>query len=152
MSDRSVIEKIRQFTRFYAHFFGLYNNNFLESKFSLTEARVIFELGRNKKNTAKELAENLKIDPGYLSRIIKSFEKEGYLIRKQCTKDARKHYLQLTSSGRKIRAKLDKSTNLQIENILEDLSEETKRILCNKMNEIEFILKNKIDEEYDRRL
>jgi DNA-binding MarR family transcriptional regulator len=140
MKQDKTIEIVRQFTRFYSHFFGLYNNNFLESRFSLTEARVIFELGRDSEKTSKELVEILQLDPGYLSRIIKSFEKNGYLTRKPCHKDGRRQYIILTDKGKNIRAKLDQATNLQITGILEELSNEKKELLCNKMKEIEEIL------------
>ena len=127
MNDKSTIEKIRQFTRFYTHFFGLYNNNYLESKFSLTEARVIFELGRKKENSAKELSENLLLDSGYLSRIISKFENNGYLQREKCKCDGRRQFLSLTAKGRRLRARLDEMTNQQISGIVSGLSDEKKK-------------------------
>lgn len=146
MQNKILIEEIRHFTRFYSHFFGLYNNKFLESRFSLTEARVIFELGIKPNKTSKDLSNCLQLDPGYLSRILKKFEIEGYLCRKNCTKDGRKQYIILTAKGKKIRLKLDQATNRQIEEIISGISETEKQNLCRKMNEIEAILNHKIKE------
>ena len=147
MQNKDTVENIRQFTRFYSHFFGLYNNSFLENKFSLTEARVFFEIGRDNEKTSKELLDILKLDPGYLSRIIKSFEKKGYLSRKPCSKDGRRHYIILNEKGKEIRNRLDQATNKQIEEIIEGLSVEKKKLVCLKMNEIEKILIDKIDNQ-----
>jgi DNA-binding MarR family transcriptional regulator len=147
MKNKNITEKVRQFTRFYSHFFGLYNNSYLENKFSLTEARVIFEIGRDSEITSKDLAKTLQLDSGYLSRIIKGFEKNGYLTRKSCSKDARRHYILLTDKGKKIRSKLDLATNRQIEGMLEGLSDDNKKNLCLKMDEIENILIEKIKEQ-----
>ena len=142
MKNKKTIERVRKFNRFYAHFFGLYNNKFLESKFSLSEARVIFELGICS-NTSKDLIDRLELDPGYLSRIIKKFEKNKYIEKVPCDKDGRRQYIHLTEKGKEIRSKLDTITNFQIGSILEGLSEEEDRLLCEKMDDIEDLLKNK---------
>jgi DNA-binding MarR family transcriptional regulator len=140
MKEKNIIERVRQFNRFYIQFFGLYNNNLLENKYSLTEARVIFELGQHRKNTSKELVKILNLDPGYLSRIISKFEKKGYLTRKVCPEDARKQYLYLTSEGNIILEELNRKTNQQIETVLSGLSKDEKDILNDNMDRIEFLL------------
>ena len=143
MKNQEIIERVRQFNRFYVHFFGLYNNNLLESKFSLTEARVIFELGQHKNSTSKELVRILNLDPGYLSRIISKFERNGYLNRKVCLEDGRRQYLYLTAEGKSILEELNRKTNLQIETVLSGLTQDEKSFLNENMNRIESLLSAK---------
>ena len=143
MEKQDIIERVRQFNRFYIQFFGLYNNNLLESKFSLTEARVIFELGQYENITSKELVGILNLDPGYLSRIISKFEKKGYLRRKVCSEDGRRQYLYLTVEGKSILEELNRKTNLQIEMVLSDLTQDEKSFLNENMNKIESLLSTK---------
>ena len=142
MQDKELIERIRRFNRFYIQFFGLYSNRFLESKFSLTEARVFFELGSRKLSTSKEIISALKIDRGYMSRMINKFEKNGYVKRESSLKDGRKQIISLTAKGDTMFNKLDNDTNNQVEEILKGINSDKKKKLVDNLNNIELLLYN----------
>src|SRR5204863_483302 len=68
---------VRQFNRFYTQQFGLLGRSYLGTQYSVTQARVLYELGRNPGPAASQLAERIAVDPGYLSRLLSAFEREG---------------------------------------------------------------------------
>ncbi|MCP4670252.1 MAG: MarR family transcriptional regulator, partial [Desulfobacula sp.] len=96
------IEKIRRFNRFYTQTIGLIKKQFLDSKYSLIQARVLFELNRHPKIHAKDLGKKLDLDPTYLSKILKKFEQEKLLTKIIDPEDSRKYMLSLTLEGQKI--------------------------------------------------
>src|SRR3954452_2307285 len=93
------VQAVRAFNRFYTRQIGVLNEGLLNSAFSLTEVRVLYELAHADGITAKELAETLALDPGYLSRIIKGFNERGFLEKQVNGKDQRLVSLKLTSAG-----------------------------------------------------
>ncbi len=93
------VEAIRSFTRFYTKKAGVLNEQLLQSKFGLTEARILYELNARKKVSAKDLAEDLELDPAYVSRVFKKFEKSGYISRTPSIEDKRKYDIRLTIKG-----------------------------------------------------
>src|SRR3954471_20188718 len=95
------IEAVRYFNRFYTKQIGVLNEGLLESQFSLSEARIIYELANREQTTATELSNELDLDAGYLSRTLRDFEKRKLIIRKPAEKDARLCILGLTAQGRK---------------------------------------------------
>lgn len=137
------IHVIREFNRFYTNILGLLDRHMLDSEFSLSEARVLYEIGQKEKCTAKGLIEELKIDPGYLSRIIKRFENYDLTYRIQSTEDGRVYYLKLTDKGRGILSRLDKLSDGQIYNMISSLSDYDKKMLAKSMKTIENILSHK---------
>lgn len=143
MKNQAIIERVRQFNRFYIQFFGLYNNNLLESKFSLTEARVFFELGKREHCTSKEIVLALEIDTGYMSRMIKRFEKNSYIKRESSSDDGRKQIISLTAKGIEIHNNLNNETNNHIKCILKDLNDSEKEELRQNLDNIELLLKPK---------
>ncbi len=96
----SPVAAVRRFSRFYTRQLGLLEEGLLQSAFSLTEGRVLYELATRPQLTASELGRDLGIDPGYLSRILKDFEKRGFVTRSASPDDGRLALLQLTGSGR----------------------------------------------------
>src|SRR4051794_27176319 len=90
------VEAMRHFNRFYTKQIGVLNEGLLESQFSLSEARVIYELASREQTTATELSNELGLDAGYLSRTLRDFEKRKLIIRKSAEKDARLCVLSLT--------------------------------------------------------
>jgi DNA-binding MarR family transcriptional regulator/N-acetylglutamate synthase-like GNAT family acetyltransferase len=101
------VEDVRRFNRFYTKRIGVLQEGLLQSAFSLTEARVLFELAHAEAPTATALAGELGLDPGYLSRILERFRKSGLLSRAPSTADRRRSLLALTEKGREAFALLD---------------------------------------------
>src|ERR1700684_1229188 len=85
--------RVRRFNRFYTRQIGLLEEGLLNSPFSLTEVRTLYELAHREQSTAAELCRDLGLDAGYLSRILRKFEKERWIERKASPEDARQSLL-----------------------------------------------------------
>lgn len=140
MDQVRLVEDIRHFNRFYTKILGLLDQKFLHSKYSLAEARILFELSRSNNLAAKDLVKELNIDPSYLSRILRKFEQNDLLTRISSSKDSRKQLIELTEKGFSILEQLRELTNRQIEARLEPLSEQEKANLLSSMKLIERLL------------
>lgn len=100
MSEKEkAVHRIREFNRFYMPLLRLLDNHYLGSEYTPTEARVLFEIYENDGCNAAFIAKVMNIDKSYLSRIIRSHEKNGYLIRTVSETDSRAYHLHLTESG-----------------------------------------------------
>ena len=116
------IAAIRQFNRFYTQRIGVLQDGWLHSPFSLAEARVLYELTQREKATASELIDQLGLDAGYLSRILRRFQQQG-LIRKETSRDdGRRSHLSLTAKGRKAFAPLEAHTIEEVSGMLAALA------------------------------
>ena len=115
------IEAVRRFNRFYSERFEVLNERLLESEFSLTEARVLYELAHRENVTATELARDLKLDMGYLSRMLSKFESEELILKKQSLNDGRQTIISLTRKGRGCFGKLNTNSRQQLSLILSEL-------------------------------
>src|ERR1700674_584332 len=93
------VDAIRRFNRFYTRQIGLLGKGYLDSPFTLAEVRVLYELAHRDSPTAAEIAKGLGLDAGYLSRMLLSFRKRGFLARKASDKDGRQNHLSLTNKG-----------------------------------------------------
>lgn len=138
-----IIKIIRRFNRYYTNTLGLLNQHMLESEFSLAEARILYDIAHTENFTPKKLIEGLRIDPGYLSRIIKRFEKHGLVYRVQSQEDKRSYYIYLTDKGSDILAKLDGLSDNQIFQMVSCLSEQDHINLGESMKTIENTLSGK---------
>lgn len=105
---------IRDFNRFYTRQIGLLDQGFLGSDFTLTEGRVLYELAHRDNPTATDIARELSLDPGYLSRLLKKLERQGHLARGRDAADARQRPLRLTRTGRRVFDRLDQASRDQI--------------------------------------
>jgi DNA-binding MarR family transcriptional regulator/GNAT superfamily N-acetyltransferase len=134
------IDAVRRFNRFYTRSIGVLQEAWLNGPFSLTEARVLYELVHRQNATATVVRNTLDLDPGYLSRMLASFEKRG-LIRKTPSKtDARQTFLAITGKGRRQFDPLDSRTNQQVRAMLQRLSESDQRRLLGAMQTIHKLL------------
>jgi len=141
MSDAARrIETVRRFNRFYTRRIGLLQQGFLESPFTLTEARVIYELAQHGQTTATHLATELGLDPGYLSRILRAFRKRGLVERQAAATDRRQQMLSLTDTGQAAFAQLNAASHRDIEAMLNELSEVDRDRLTHAMQTIEDLL------------
>lgn len=140
MKNIVAIEKIRNFNRFYTKLLGLLENKILKTKYSLLEARILFELHLHKSLTASNLVKELGVDPAYLSRILQKFDRDELMIKKRCSEDTRKQILELTEKGKKAFLHLQDISNKQIENLIDPLSSFDQSSLLNAMDQVQDIL------------
>jgi len=131
---------VRRFNRFYTRQIGLLEESYLRSAFSLTEVRVLYELAHRDGWTAAELARALGLDTGYLSRILKTFEARGFLLRAPSETDGRQAVLALTEDGRAALAPLDRASHADIGAMLARLPEPRRAELVRAMATIERLL------------
>src|SRR5438552_1992983 len=108
------VAAVRRFTRCYTRQIGLLQETLLRSPFALTEARVLYELGNRAPTHATALGQELGLDAGYLSRILRGFERRGLLERTPSKTDGRQNVLALTGQGRNVFARLDGASRREI--------------------------------------
>jgi DNA-binding MarR family transcriptional regulator/GNAT superfamily N-acetyltransferase len=134
------IEAVRRFNRGYTRRIGVLHAGLLDSPYSLTEVRVLYELANRPKVGASELAADLDLDRGYLSRILKRFEADGLLARATSSDDGRRHHLRLTPAGLRTFAPLDRRSQEQVQGMIGALAPERRSQLLAAMRTIESIL------------
>ena len=134
------IRNVRAFNRFYTNILGLLNQHILESCYSLTEARVMFELSSRQQCTANLLAAQLGIDRSYMSRIMKKLERSGIITKVQSPEDKRVNFINLTEKGRETTAGLIQKSDRQIADLLAPLSPAQHSKLIEAMQAIKEIL------------
>jgi DNA-binding MarR family transcriptional regulator/N-acetylglutamate synthase-like GNAT family acetyltransferase len=136
------IAAVRAFNRFYTRKLGVLDQQLLKSPFSLSEARVLYELANRENAAAKEIGIELGLDPGYLSRIIQSFVESGLVTRKPLPSDRRQYRLSLAAKGRQAFAKLDRSSHDDVADLLATLPRGDSGLLIEAMAVIERRLGN----------
>jgi DNA-binding MarR family transcriptional regulator len=137
------IEKIRRFNRFYTNVIGLLDQHFLDTPFSLTEGRVLYEISQMEECSARKIMENITIDEGYLSRIIHKFTKQGLIKKTPSAKDKRLHIIVLTENGRREFQKLNDNSNKSISQMIAKLSQQESAELVGMMERLQdLLLKN----------
>ena len=137
---RRHVGSVRGFNRFYTKQIGLLRKGYLESLFSLGELRVLYELAHRKHLIAAELAKELGLDAGYLSRLLANFERRGLIVRKPSGTDARQSHLSLTKSGRQAFAPLELKSNQEAAAMLGKLSGAEQDRLVEAMHTIQRLL------------
>jgi DNA-binding MarR family transcriptional regulator/GNAT superfamily N-acetyltransferase len=138
-SDQCVAA-VRRFNRLYTQKIGVLHPGLLGSPFSLTEARVLYELAHHDKPTATYLSEELGLDAGYLSRILGGFAKRGLIHRTPSDADGRQSLLSLTKDGQAAFASLNARSREGIGAMLHHLSEAEQSRLIQAMSSIETLL------------
>lgn len=144
MQNSKLISKVREFNRLYMPTMKLLGNHYLGSEYSVTEARVFFEIHENEGCTAAHIAEAMNIDKSYLSKIISSHEKSGYIIKKPSSTDKRAYNLYLTDKGKKRALGFIRSSDNEIGNILAHLSIDEQQQLYEALEMITDLLKKKV--------
>lgn len=134
------VAAVRAFNRFYTQQIGVLHESLAKSPFSLTEARVLYELAHREESTATELGDQLSLDPGYLSRMLASFVQRGLIKRKPCAADGRQSILKLTSQGVEAFAALNLGSQNEVTRLLEALAPPEQRQLVGAMQSIERLL------------
>jgi DNA-binding MarR family transcriptional regulator/GNAT superfamily N-acetyltransferase len=129
-------DQVRHFNRFYTTRIGALGDSYVDSGFSLTEVRVLYELAHREDPTASEIAEALALDPGYLSRTLASFRKRGLVTARPDTDDRRHSRLRLTTAGRRAFAPLDRRARKAVVGLLEPLADVERRRVLDAMTTI----------------
>jgi len=127
----------RRFNRSYTRFLGTLNDHYLQTEYSLAEGRVLYELATRPGPQAKDVAEALGLDAGYLSRILRKFEKNGLVVRAAAKDDRRAANLQLTSRGRTAIRSLNLRADTQARAVLGNLTARRRTELARAMSTIE---------------
>jgi len=147
-TDADEIAAIRRFSRFYTRQIGLLEEGLLDSPFSLTEARILYELAHRDGLTASDLGRDLALDAGYLSRILKAFETKGLVARAPAAHDGRSSVLALTATGRDAFAPLNSASQAAVTALIARLSpRERQRLIC-AMSGIENLLTEAPDQSF----
>ena len=135
-----MIDQIRNFNRFYTDIIGLLDQHFLNSPFSLTEGRVLYEICNTQDCSAKKIRKNIIIDEGYLSRILDNFVKRGLIRKTPSSIDGRLRIIVPTEKGEREFSKLNDNSNTLISQMIEKLSETEHEDLLNKLEGIRTLL------------
>jgi len=134
------VAAVRRFNRFYTRQIGVLRQGLLNSPYSLAEARVLYEIAHRQQPTATELGQDLQLDAGYLSRILRSFEQRGLLSKQASPKDARQSLLSLTAMGRAEQSTLEAASNAEVGAMLDTLPVDRQTRLLRAMQAIEKLL------------
>lgn len=134
------VDRVRAFNRFYTRAIGVLDEGLLDSPFSLTEARVLWELAHRAPLTATALGRELKLDAGYLSRLLRGLRERGLVRAQTAPDDGRQQLLSLTPKGQRAFAPLDRRSHEQTAQLLHGLGEAGQQQLVDAMHRIESVL------------
>ncbi len=137
------VAAVRRFNRFYTRQIGVLRKTFLDSPYSLGEARVLYEIARGNAPTASQIGRALDLDAGYLSRVLRNFEKRGLIRREASASDGRQSHLTLSPRGRKNYAPLERRSQRNTGAMLGRLKPEDQLRLMAAMNTIQTLLGGK---------
>ena len=138
--DTADIDSVRAFNRFYTRHAGLLEQGLLGSEYTLTEARVLYELAHRESCMATEITHDLGIDPGYLSRIFKKLQRAQLIERRRCADDRRQSRIVLTPRGRAAFEPLDRAARADVDAMLKPMSSPQRRELISAMNTVHRVL------------
>jgi DNA-binding MarR family transcriptional regulator/predicted N-acetyltransferase YhbS len=138
------VTALRQFNRFYTRRIGVLHEGLLDTRFSLAESRLLWELAQGDQTTATELAATLELDPGYLSRLLRGFKQRGLLKTSRSASDARCTRLSISAAGRRAFAPLDRRSQAEVAALLAPLSDAQQRELLAAMACIESLLGTRV--------
>jgi DNA-binding MarR family transcriptional regulator/GNAT superfamily N-acetyltransferase len=139
-ADNGAVAAVRGFNRFYTNMIGLLRGKYLDTPYSLTEARILFELGQRDASEVTDLRHAVDIDAGYLSRILGRFESDGLITRQRSATDGRRQVIRLTGGGRSLVAGLDARSAEQTREMLAAVPDDDRRRLLDAMRVITEVL------------
>jgi DNA-binding MarR family transcriptional regulator/N-acetylglutamate synthase-like GNAT family acetyltransferase len=134
------ISAVRQFNRFYTAKLGLLRRRHLDGDFSLTEARILYEIGARPKMTARALCGILELDAGYVSRLLSALTRRKFVRQATSEADGREKFLTLTATGTKVVARLDQQSTAQIEEIFARLTDVDREAIAASLTHVRSIL------------
>jgi len=134
------VEAVRRFNRFYTQRIGVLHEGLLQSPFSLTEVRLLYELAHREQPTASELSKELGLDAGYLSRILRDLSKRGLIDKRPSKSDARQTHLRLTKKGQKEFATLNARSRDEVAAMLGKLSAGEQQRVVEALHVVEEVL------------
>lgn len=135
-----LVPEVRAFNRFYTRELGVLRESFLDAGLSLPEARVLYEVRHGKNVTASDIAEQLRMDPGYLSRVLQALRRRRLIARERSPEDGRQAMLTLTAQGKKQFELQNDRQNEEVEKLLKKLPSERQRELVSAMQTIRRLL------------
>ncbi len=147
--DGQRVAAVRSFNRFYTQKLGVLQNGWLDSPFSLTEARVLYEIKQRGRATASGIVRDLGLDAGYLSRILRRFQKSGLIRKDVSPDDGRQSFLSMTARGRKAFDPLETRTERQVGAVLGRLTAPEQDHLVSAMRAIETMIASEPKAESD---
>src|SRR5881296_1449790 len=122
MQRSKAIKEIRAFNRFYTNVIGVVDRHILDSPYSLTEVRVLFEIYRDSNSTARTIKNFLNVDEGYLSRTLDKLARQGLITRRQSENDGRSFILSLSKKGERVFLALNQRSEAVVESMIMRLS------------------------------
>jgi DNA-binding MarR family transcriptional regulator/GNAT superfamily N-acetyltransferase len=133
------VQAVRAFNRFYTQRIGVLKR-YLDTDFTLTEVRVLYELAHRPPLAARDLVRDLGLDPGYLSRILRRFQDQGWITRTPAPHDARRHLLRLTAAGRATFAPLQQKSREETAALLATVPRPSRPRLIEAMQTVQRLL------------
>ena len=140
LEERNQVSAVREFNRFYTARLGLLRKRHLDGDFSLTEARILYEIGANPRQTASSLRNTLGLDAGYISRCLALLTRRRLVRQVSSKQDGRERLLSLSPSGDRAVAKLNEQSELQIQQLLADLGLPDREVLLDSLSKVRSIL------------
>jgi len=140
MTDPVFLDAIRAFNRFYTNKLGILTKGYLDTSYTLTEARILYEMGARRRVSATELNRDLGLDPAYLSRLLKKFREAGFIDSEPDPADKRSQILTVTEKGQAEYETLGELSRQQIADELANVDEAGREKLIGSMQTIRAIL------------
>lgn len=135
-----AVQAVRRFNRWYTNLLGLLSRYRFDTHLTLTEARIIFEIGRPGQHTQSALRRDLKIDMGYMSRIVKRLVEAGLVSARRDEPDGRVQLLELTRAGRTTLARIDEASDAQVEDMMRGMSDSEALAVVGHLRAAELLL------------
>jgi DNA-binding MarR family transcriptional regulator/GNAT superfamily N-acetyltransferase len=139
-SSSDPVQTIRRFNRFYTRQIGVLQEHLLDSRFSLTEVRVLYEIAHRENATAKDLCQDLGLDRGYVSRMLQNFEEHGWIKITPSAEDRRRQFLSLTAKGHNVFDPLESQSSQEVATMLARLSPTQRQKFLAAIRDVESVL------------